>query len=81
MTEFETKVSGIPCICRVTHYYLGTNFTITSASLEPNDPEEWEFEILDRNGRQADWLEIKLTSGDEDRLFLEFKEYINADPY
>ena len=79
MLEFETKVSGIPCVCRVTHYSSGTNFFINSASLEPNTPAEFNFEILDRNGSKADWLQRKILSTDEDRLFAKFKEILNAD--
>ena len=66
---FNTCVSGIPCQCRVTFYqgYRPGNY------FEPPDAEEFEFEILDRRGRRARWLERKLTEGDEARLLAEYR--------
>lgn len=87
MREFDTTVSGIPCICRVTFYSPGTNRIITSQSLEPNDPEEFEYELLDRKGYAAAWLERKVTEQDEINLFEQYMEILRtededyADPY
>jgi hypothetical protein len=75
MIEFTTKVAGIPCICRV------TNFTdVISANLD-GDPDNWtpeeggefEYDILDKKGYKAKWLEKKLTKEDDERLYSEFK--------
>ena len=38
----------------------------------PPEPTEFEYEILDRRGRKAPWLEKYLTVADEERLLLEF---------
>lgn len=76
MDQFETQVNGIPCICEVEFYYPGTSYRIDSASLQPNDDPEFEFNIRDRKGYPAQWLENKLTSEDHERIFREFLEYL-----
>lgn len=79
--EFNTRIAGIPCICHVT-YYTPEIPAYTSGLHEDSYPAEggdFEFEILDRNGRKAEWLERKLTDEDEERLYQEFlseSEYI-----
>jgi hypothetical protein len=71
---FDTKISGIPCKCRVTDYAPATNRIITSQSLEPNDDLEFEYEICDRNGRAAPWLERKMSDDDDSRMLEEYLE-------
>lgn len=66
---FDTYVAGIPCRCRVT-LYQGYR---PGSLLEPPDEQEFEFEILDRRGRRARWLERKVTAGDEARLLAEYR--------
>ena len=81
MDQFETKVDGIPCLCEVGYYYPGTNYPITSTSLEPNDDPEFQFTLTDRQGYPAKWLEKKLTDEDNERIFLEFLEHIKEYAY
>lgn len=76
---FETRVQGIPCTVVITLYEPGTSRLITSASLEPNDPEELEFVLHDRKGYRARWLEDKLTEADEERIYHEFHDIRRAD--
>jgi len=40
---------------------------------DPPEYEELEFEILDRTGRRARWLEDKLTENDEVQLLSEYR--------
>lgn len=61
-------------------YDAGTNYLITSASLEPNDPEEFEFNVLDRKGYPARWLEDKMTEDDEVRILAEYKDSMRYEP-
>lgn len=65
----RTAIAGIPCQVRVTHY-------------EPYDPGTWdeppsggeiEFEVFDRRGYPAAWLERKVTEDDEVRIFKEYE--------
>lgn len=72
--EFETRVAGIPCICKVTYFSPGApgRYSGPPEDCYPEEPVEFEFEILDSRGRPAEWLERKLTDQDSDRLCEEF---------
>ena len=73
--EFDSKIKGIPCIIRVLSYYAGTDYTINSASLEDNDPEEIEFEVLHyKTGKPNNWLWDQMTPDDEARILDEYIE-------
>lgn len=73
MDILDTTIAGIPCQVEI-EYRPGTDFVITSASLEPNDPEEFEIVgVLDRKGYPAAWLERKITRDDEARIYTEYK--------
>ena len=75
MNEFKSKINGMPCIIRVLSYYAGTNYRITSASLEPNDAEEFEFEVLHyKTEKPNNWLAGQLTEDDEARIMEEYLE-------
>ncbi len=72
MSEISTRVAGIPCIARVTHFYRqapwrGSAHTCDS-DLDYYGYTECEFDILDRRGRPAPWLERKATDQDRDRI-------------
>lgn len=79
--QFKSKVAGIPCIIEIIYYSPGTNFLIHSQSLEPNDDPEFEFDVLDRKGYRAAWLERKLTDDDKDRIWSEYLEMTEDDRY
>lgn len=70
MSEFEYTCCGIPCIVRVTHWesfrpaYIGG----PPENCYPAEGGEGEWEILDRKGRPAPWLERKLTGQELARL-------------
>ncbi|WP_348826495.1 hypothetical protein [Halomonas sp. RT37] len=73
---FMTTVAGIPCRCRVTFYSHGAPMRTTGSGFgdrDPDEPEEFEFDILDRRGYPAAWLERKLTDNDYDRLLEEYR--------
>lgn len=75
MTQFATRVAGIPCICEATYYAEGSPMRITGTGFGDADPpeyEEFEYTILDRRGRPAPWLEAKLTDDDDLRLKREY---------
>ena len=79
MTEFNSTVSGIPCIIKVTEY---TNVPARISGLwENSSPAEFEFEyeVFDRKGYRALWLEEKLMPADDDRLAEEFITYLQDD--
>lgn len=70
MMEFSTTVCGIPCVVRVT-YWDPYDPGYTSGPPErcyPAEGGDGEWEILDRNGRPAPWLENKMTERDKQIL-------------
>lgn len=81
--EFDTKVSGIPCICRVDVYHRAKPGRISGDPDDcfPPEPSEFEFSILTRKGKPAKWLEKKLTDDDIQRLEDEWEVTILEDKY
>ena len=73
--QFPTYIAGIPCQCNVIYATPLIPMRVYGPGMEDADPPEggdFEFEILDRKGYRAKWLEHKLTSKDVDRLYEEF---------
>lgn len=70
MTEFESTVCGIPCRVRVTQWdaYDPGRASGPPESCYPPEGGEGEWEILDRNGRPAPWLERKMTDRDRNMV-------------
>lgn len=58
MTTLSIRAHGIPALARVTSFIP---FTPSSWS-EPADGPEVEWQLLDRNGRPAPWLERMVTA-------------------
>jgi|TARA_B110001469_G_scaffold35338_1_gene35490 hypothetical protein len=75
MTEFETNVRNISCVCEVDYYYPGSNFRIGADSDSPNDEPEFEFTINDHKGNPIPWINNTLTDEDKARIFDEFLEH------
>ena len=70
----RTTIAGIPCQVDVTHY-------------EAYDPGSWHeppsggeiaFDVYDRRGYPAAWLERKVTEDDEARIFAEWEADLKA---
>jgi hypothetical protein len=68
MSEFESTCCGIPCIVRVLSWesYLPAIIRADPGDSHPAEGGYGEWEILDRKGKPAPWLEKKLT--DKERL-------------
>ena len=76
--DFVTQVEGIPCICRVTHYCPETPMWGSGyGDCEPPEPEEFAYQILDRKGHRALWLERKVDEHIEFRLCHEYKKIVS----
>lgn len=67
----NTQIHGIPCQIKVTDYYPG----FRGSWWEPPEPEEITFQVLDRKGYPAPWLEAKLDEDDILRIEQEWKEW------
>lgn len=65
----ETRIAGIPCKVRVTHCFvqkpLGSR---CDSDLDCYGYTDIEFDVLDRNGRAAPWLEKKLSERERVKL-------------
>lgn len=74
----STRIAGIPCLVALVSYspYRDNRRGHPDTWL-PDDPEEIEFEVCDRNGRPAPWLERKLTEEETARIEQELLENAN----
>ena len=70
--DFESTVAGIPCKVRVTY---ATKYVPASWD-SPEESGEFEFDLLDRKGYRAKWLEKKVTENDVERLEREYCDYL-----
>jgi hypothetical protein len=85
IATIEHRVAGIPCIIGVIDY------TCVRGSYSYNAASDWdyhgytdsEWELLDRNGRRAAWLDYKLNDDEETSVEEAIAEYMSesADAY
>lgn len=59
---FAFRLSGLPCYVCVTHYEpeIPANLSGHPDSWTPSEGGELEFEVYDRKGYRAEWLEEKV---------------------
>lgn len=70
--NINTTVAGIPAVVRVTHFLEVKPWRGPACSC----PSDWdyygyteiEFEVCDRRGRSAPWLERKLSDTERERI-------------
>jgi len=74
IAEIETRVAGIPCLVGVTYFECvrGSYSYHAASDMDYHGYTECEFEVLDRRGRKAPWLERKLT----DKIIREIEQDI-----
>ena len=83
IAEIESRVAGIPCLIGV------LSFDSVQGSYSYNAPSdmdyygytESEWDVLDRRGRPAAWLERKLTDDDRQRIEQEIAEAMTEEAY
>ena len=82
IAEIETRVAGIPCIIGVTEYQCvkGSYSYHAASDWDYYGYIECEFDVLDRRGRKATWLERKLSDKDTSRIESEVAKHF-ADSY
>jgi len=80
IAEIEATVAGIPCIIGVTDYegYVPAYTSGAPENCYPSEGGYGDYEILDRKGYRAQWLERKVTGrieGDiQESIFNYFEE-------
>lgn len=80
--DFESVICGIPCQIKVisfTRYRSGHLGHIDN--WQPDDAEECEFDVLDRKGYPAPWLEAKMNLADQARIEGEISTLSGTDNY
>ena len=77
IAEIETTVCGIPCIIGVTDYegYVPAYISGLPENCYPAEGGYGDYDILDRKGYKAAWLERKVTSRIENEIQSEIFNY------
>ncbi len=80
IAEIESRISGIPCLIGVTHFnsVRGSYSYNAPSDMDYYGYTESEWEVLDRRGRPAAWLERKLTDLERSRIDEEVFEHMEA---
>ena len=83
ITEIESRVAGIPCLIGVSHFECvqGSYSYNTASDWDYYGYSESEWDVLDRRGRPAAWLERKLTDEDRQRIEQEIAEAMTEEAY
>ena len=83
ITEIESRVAGIPCLIGVSHFdCVRGSYSYNAASdMDYYGYSESEWDVLDRRGRPAAWLERKLTDDDRRRIEQEIAEAMTEEAY
>jgi len=70
----EATIDGVDCLVEI-DYTPGTDYFIHSASLEPNDEDEFEIvEVMDLDENPDPDLSARLTRQDEARIYKAYTE-------
>ena len=70
LATFDSTIAGIPCQIAVTHWdkYHPAKTYGPPENCHPEEGGTGDWEVLDRRGRPAPWLERKLTDNDRERI-------------
>lgn len=76
--QIESRIQGIPCLIEVTTLKVVKPWRGSAQSCPSSDDyygySEVEFEVLDRKGYKAAWLERKISGKDRARIKTEILE-------
>lgn len=80
MSEFQTRVCGIPCVVRVTTWerYVPEFISGPPDKCYPAEGGCGEWMLLDTRGRPAPWLERKMTEDDREALEQKIFDFMEA---
>ena len=79
--QLESHIAGIPCLIEVTHCVSvkGSHSYHADSDWDYYGYNEVEFDVLDRKGYRAYWLEKKMSAADKARIEQEILEYKSQD--
>ncbi len=79
IADINTRIAGIPCLVRVTHFHrVQGSYSYNAASdMDYHGYTESDWEVCDLRGRKADWLAQKLTSKDVERIESEIERALS----
>lgn len=77
--QIQSQIQGIPCLIDVTrcHVVKGSFNYNAPSDLDYYGYHEIEFEVLDRKGYKASWLERKMTEDDIEKIEAQILEQYN----
>jgi hypothetical protein len=77
---FTTRIAGIPCGIEITHAFRQPALGPGCDNRDDCDGYvELEWEVVDRRGRAAPWLDAKLTDRERRRIDKEAIEFLESD--
>ena len=83
IAEIESRVAGIPCIIGVTYFesVRGSYDYHAASDWDYHGYTECAFDVLDRRGRKAAWLERKMSDDDTREIEREIADYFTNDDF
>lgn len=83
VAQFDHRIAGIPCQIGVTYFHYQPPWRGSAQTCDSDwdyhGYTELEFEVLDRRGRRAEWLERKMNDDDETEIKLAAMEMMGYD--
>ena len=73
MKTFDSKVAGIPCQIRVDEYTVVPPWRGSASTCPSSDDFYIVYTVLDRRGREAMWLERKITAARDEQICEEIR--------
>ena len=77
-TLIEARISGIPCLIQVNAFQHYAGCHSGSSDWDYHGFCEMDWDVLDRRGRKADWLDRKMTSSDIEYIEELIIDYMGA---
>lgn len=77
--QITTRIAGIPAVARVTYaHYTRPNYASWASPEDYYGGWTLSWEVCDRRGRPAPWLEKKLSKTDRNRIEAELIEQLEG---
>jgi len=75
--RMESSIAGIPCLIEITYYKkVAPDYNSWASDQDYYGYTESEWNVRDRKGYAATWLDKKMTGADRDRIESEIDEFM-----